>query len=1822
MLTQCLADQPKSSASSKADLETRTSAVNISPSKEGQYDIGQIKEDSLWLSKLVDVDEITALRVAVLEWQLRPARSLQSRSGDLPLSASSTSILDAEDFPAGTISNQDKDGEANKDRVRRRTILQILLAERRYLIKVAEYLATGSLCAEDNHSITDTTPYISRWISDLGHTLITKWNIDGVSEAYSRVLFIAGIEALRTRLVRMEGGCDWVEDSKTREGLEVLWQETQLLEFIHILQLLLVITQVSVRLTRTDVMLAWFRFMAEHSFFEDFEHPLEAYRTSFQTPLQSLIALVSVSVLGIARSIEGLQGLSGMAIEGADKNDVPYLLNPNCVTEVNELLIQAAEKVLRNASVAVFAWSIISQTIQLITNDIREGRETQQSQRLLDRYGTTDPSEITQSDRPPSRIHSSADRRSSAGSDLSNNTTLIEEHLDRIKSVAVDGDPITFLARSSVDGSHVLELIATLASTYANTLGHEHTGLVGMKIRVILMDVLRAALDIVPYQPQLLLAILAVLTGPDTPAYPLQPNHPSPGIDPASVFLQDDDILLPKLYIVALERFPYETIPFLRICQALSNVTANASGEIADPALRNRIQALESYTCIMPSDFNHYSTIQEEEDANLISLTSELQDTIEGISSRSSKLLKSSKLSTVYRKSAALVTLPAGTVGRVLSESRPFVVKWRYDFSLLELLGRYLQLASAGSSIRSTSVDYLRLREVVPEAISLITTLICTAQRGAAERISGIQSAKTILEEASNALDRNEDIISIICSVFEDELYRRRTPGEGEDSINILVGCARFLTAALPISPDRIWSFLGRSSLLGAKDGRSQLSAIITINETVLGRYDFLIACLDLYAALLEDFRTHCLSRGSSSKAVTRFGRMETPKPGISETLIQVIFQTFSRIVVDVMHNMEHWRFAATEQRLELGLRIFNTLHTVMSFFYAVSDDAQLSQKIRNPILPAVQEIRAKFVGDSVPGGWISYTVEIFASGLVIPESSLSQRGIRTWYDQIISAMTFITFLIHISLTGNINCSELSDAVVKAIPKIVRLYTKHESFERPVADLIAAAMKLTEGESGKGRALIAAMSKEEAKAFLQVLAAEDRPLQNLSVCTSVWTLLTIVLQGNQQWFASMMLVGKPPGSSKRQGDPTTQSVEPLLGMALDSLSHISNLEYPRASAMLQFVVAAAEYWPSANAIIGAHPDFLTAISVYLQGLDYDPHSNPRAAAVDYEKPNLAASCFELLSLHVQHLRSSSNDARQLSKKLAEAIQPLTSKAISKPIYNTSLHQNLQQNFESRFAPYSLSDFRRNSPIPPVLGDRFYYDIDFMETVLNFDSSWYGTRDEGFKGEVQRANVNLSAVESQIHLFHSWKSLSITLSETLDQDSDFQTAMISMIKSCLTCNAQNDLPQPIFERLCQSRADMALLLLQRLTTAEFGRTSNFLDILPVAWDTLRQYDSNIDTALSGSGATYYRTLLRTLYLSLQAHTTSTPPTSTPEMKTNPYTSTIISLITDLIAPSFRSLTTLLHTTSDIVHPADFSLLTALLRSALHTPQIDRHLSTILTAFATNQTGHCAATLLSWADQLATDNDPVYGELSLGFLVEMSNLPVLAESLATEGILAQIVGTNLFQYFRDAAGGISPFDGNYPPRIYTIWSKGFLPLCLNLLYAVGAPIAAEIAGVLNTFPAQLQRESEAFSSSSSMPPRSSSSSRKNPSLEPITLSTCSSTLTLSLLTHLLLIFRNAGSSAGINPNDIPFPIPLPAWNYKQVLEDVRDLLAVERKGELRERVVPSGGGGGIEEDWWREDGGKEGGGCESLLEEKVRGVLGEVRGVLEGLGGLEG
>jgi nuclear pore complex protein Nup188 len=179
------------------------------------------------------------------------------------------------------------------------------------------------------------------------------------------------------------------------------------------------------------------------------------------------------------------------------------------------------------------------------------------------------------------------------------------------------------------------------------------------------------------------------------------------------------------------------------------------------------------------------------------------------------------------------------------------------------------------------------------------------------------------------------------------------------------------------------------------------------------------------------------------------------------------------------------------------------------------------------------------------------------------------------------------------------------------------------------------------------------------------------------------------------------------------------------------------------------------------------------------------------------------------------------------------------------------------------------------------------------------------------------------------------------------------------------------------------------------------------------------------------------------------------------------------------------------------------------------------------FAANDSARVALTLFSWSDKLAVEGDPIYGELSMLFLLELATIPPMAEQLAIDGILGQIGAANITGYLRRSV--VSPFtDSAGIQRCYNIWVRGILPLLLNVLGAVGDAIGTEIALFINQFPNLLQQSSEAFDT-----PETSRTVSKH-TFKHITLSTCSEVHSLSLIIYILHGFRQ--SDGGTDTPDV--------------------------------------------------------------------------------------
>lgn len=1073
-------------------------------------------------------------------------------------------------------------------------------------------------------------------------------------------------------------------------------------------------------------------------------------------PLHSLVALISLALLNIQKALEIVSEISTAVTLAENPSDaVPYLLNIGAITEMNDILLDSGAASLTNASPAIFAWGIILQTIREHASIFRESREVRQSQRAADRYGAADYSDIDGVER--ARGSSSSQRRSSTSSETSQQISFLEEITDSITDLSMSPDTIEFLAIAAVDRCQVFNVVTTLATDYCNTFGSDHEGKSGLKIRRMLLELIKGVLQWVEYQPTLILATLAILTGNerywDTCYRP-------PGFkddEPAAFFI-NDSLLMQNIFQTALTRFPYETLPFLRLSRALA--IYNVEQDQGLPGIWPLFQKLESLTCVMPVNFTQYEIIHEEDDASYIQLKGTLSFVNDGSRFTSTNAIKSSKPSRDLMESRPSLDsqqVPTGTIGRVLSDSKPLIVLWRYDYSPLAYLCKILWSFSVDVGFSTVTSD---LRDTVSEAIDLLTAMISSAVRRSLETqaFNAQDPVQTILENANDGLDTNQDVISVIFQIFENEMHRSRGTSEEEGSLDILIRCVQFTHAVLPVMPDRVWSFLGRSSLLGIDGSQSQLSAIIASVEMVSGNYDFLLGCIRVFEGLVEDAISHAISHKVPTTTVKRFADTDSFGTGVSQFTMGKVIISFQRIMVDVFESALNWKFTVLEERTEINTWICLIFYKILAYYFHIDGQSTSSQKLAWTLEPAADYLLNAFLSTSHSNLTLNPLLRMLDEGAATPNSSLSIRGLQSWTSQVRAAIQLTTSLIRVNRLLKRPRSHLQQELFKATPVLAKLYVAHESYKLPIVKLFDALISSIDNADQQPPSLLGHLGQHTASSFLEVLSLTDQPLRDRELAIGIWGLFSAIVSRRQQWLAIFILTGNTPRESfndSKKNSLLYQREDPILTIALDYLSHIEKLEPLKAKAMLEFVASAADYWPWVINIIEKHPRFIAMVIQYLELTDSSASATKARssqATPDYLRIQMASIILDILAMYVNNTQQTGNVA--FAKKLLPSLTLCTEHAVSVPGYNASLHGNLRRNFESKFPGCSLAAFKRTDMNKGRLGRSFYYDLDIAEKMLAFDPTWTGIRGQGFAEEMSRANINLSIMESQV-VSSSW-----------------------------------------------------------------------------------------------------------------------------------------------------------------------------------------------------------------------------------------------------------------------------------------------------------------------------------------------------------------------------------------------------------------------------------------------------------------------------------
>ena len=259
----------------------------MTPASHARYDINEIKDQSVWLSEQTKVDEVSALRIAVLEWQTRPTeRLLQGRPTGVLEDDPETSLnviksaqfqSDADSAVVGQRALEHDAKTLSEKGSRRLRLIKLLLSERRYVLKCSEYILSYVVYTlEDSKNGRKSRNDALRlpWFKEIGLDLLSKWTPEKPTTT-KRVgqnpkFLNEAISEVRSKIEALGSGSGW-SVPEAGQDFEVIWGCNQAIELIHILQIIETLLQSTNCVLQAAVVVPWFRLMGECGFLEGFE---------------------------------------------------------------------------------------------------------------------------------------------------------------------------------------------------------------------------------------------------------------------------------------------------------------------------------------------------------------------------------------------------------------------------------------------------------------------------------------------------------------------------------------------------------------------------------------------------------------------------------------------------------------------------------------------------------------------------------------------------------------------------------------------------------------------------------------------------------------------------------------------------------------------------------------------------------------------------------------------------------------------------------------------------------------------------------------------------------------------------------------------------------------------------------------------------------------------------------------------------------------------------------------------------------------------------------------------------------------------------------------------------------------------------------------------------------------------------------------------------------------------------------------------------------------------------------------------------------------
>ena len=1362
VLINSLRPQTAPSAASRSRFDNETSAINVTPNGNGKYNLQQIKDDTLWLSQAASVDELCALRMIVLEWQSRSsarllhdheAEELPAFSGSMRLKSSLLlSRIRAPPKSAKTVREQFESEVARRDR-----ILNTYLSERRFKAKTLGHVLFRTLCEKappvDATSGNEDAKIYDRWswVERAGTRILEAWSIVTDKPVEANKWFLDVVSLIAEDIDAIAAGSKIEVDDAVKEELEMRWVETQATEILHLMHIAFIVAQSSQTLWTSECLSAWFKLMDQVSFFGSLELPFEALNEAYIYNIRSMATMTSLSILNLPVALDTVPGLSSGALTNTDAGSTIYLQNVGCVHEITMSLLNSAATQSLHVKPVALAWSVILQDARAYADSSQLARDNRHAQRAADSIGSSAISDTESIEGSGERRRSSPNRRTSFGSDNSQQLTYLEEVVDALQKIDPADDVINLLARSAVQEPSAFEVMTDISLIFSESFGFERHGSFGLRFRTTLLDLTTASLVHIDYQPDIVATVLAILTGGCSYWDSIARYQQRLNFDIVSHF-RSKDMLMTRIFETARTRFPYESLPYLKLCQALA--AAPMSNRDQNLSIATSLESLPTLTSIFYEGDAAYELTGEGDNMYIVLQSAlDISATGQGTKGRISQLLLTSTAHSAGQVSSDAMILPSGTSGRPLTDGKPLVVMFRFPYSGLKYMGLVLRQALQARTHHRVELTE-SISEIANEIIGLLSRMLSTAflSTKSGTSLDKAQSvARSILEEASDGLGRNEDVISIVLEMFEDELYNQTASSRIDFPTEFLIQCTQFIHSLLPILPGRVWPFLGRSGLLGLNGVESRLINVVAVLEVPAGQFAFLLSTVHLFESLVEDAISHAVSRKGISTAANRFDTSDSDSngSGITEALMQKILLHFEKIMIDIFESTNNWRFLAVHHKLEINTIICQIFERILSYCHDTDDNTELSKKLSSALAPSAEYLLDVFLSSSSNDLPLQPLIQCIREGVDTPTNTIPVHLGLARVALTDAAISLTDRLARTNIYLGRPSSRLEQQLFGSISAIAKCYSVHERYKLPVVRLLDAMVRGANRSSELPPSLLGHMGSETAKSFVDLLSILDQPLDHLDLGRYIWRLLSGVVSERQQWFAIYLLTGNTPKDSlKETSAQAISNSPPVLEVAITKLRRLPHIDLADAICVLEFLTSATDFWPSICEKVRNDAALIKAFQDFLANLD-NPQTNrtQREPLLETHRFQLAAFISSIFAI-IAHRRNVMHDD-SFAKQILPSLSFLVQNGASTSRYNASLHGSLHKNFESRYSGCKLIQLKRTAICQPVPGDNFYFDVGFADRLLRYDSAWAPASGRGFFNELKLANHNLSLVEAQM-----------------------------------------------------------------------------------------------------------------------------------------------------------------------------------------------------------------------------------------------------------------------------------------------------------------------------------------------------------------------------------------------------------------------------------------------------------------------------------------